>query len=43
MDLSASQTALLDSLAAQTKPFVTVCFGNPYTVDVPAEAAGGGC
>jgi len=31
MDLSASQTALLDAIAAQNKPFVTVCFGNPYT------------
>ena len=31
MDLSAPQTALLDALAAQNKPFVTVCFGNPYT------------
>jgi len=31
MDLSPSQIALLDSIAAQEKPFVTVCFGNPYT------------
>jgi beta-N-acetylhexosaminidase len=31
MDLSASQIALLDSIAAQDKPFATVCFGNPYT------------
>ena len=31
MDLSAAQTALLESLATQNKPFVTVCFGNPYT------------
>ena len=31
MDLSAAQIALLDSIAAQTRPFVTVCFGNPYT------------
>jgi len=31
MDLSAAQIALLDSIAAQDKPFVTVCFGNPYT------------
>lgn len=31
MDLSASQIALLDSVAAQDKPFVAVCFGNPYT------------
>ena len=31
MDLSQPQIALLDSVAAQNKPFVTVCFGNPYT------------
>ena len=31
MDLSQPQIALLDSVAAQDKPFVTVCFGNPYT------------
>jgi beta-N-acetylhexosaminidase len=31
MDLSQPQIALLDSIAAQEKPFVTVCFGNPYT------------
>lgn len=31
MDLSQPQIALLDSIAAQDKPFVTVCFGNPYT------------
>ena len=31
MDLSAAQTTLLDAIAAQNKPFVTVCFGNPYT------------
>ena len=31
MDLSQPQIALLDSVAAQKKPFVTVCFGNPYT------------
>jgi len=31
MDLSQSQIALLDSVAAQNKPFAAVCFGNPYT------------
>jgi len=31
MDLSPSQIALLDSIAAQEKPFVAACFGNPYT------------
>jgi beta-N-acetylhexosaminidase len=31
MDLSQPQVALLDSVAAQNRPFVTVCFGNPYT------------
>jgi len=31
MDLSQPQIALLDSIAAQDKPFVIVCFGNPYT------------
>ena len=31
MDLSQSQIALLDSVAAQDKPFAAVCFGNPYT------------
>ena len=31
MDLSQPQIALLDSIAAQDKPFVAVCFGNPYT------------
>ena len=31
MDLSQSQIALLDSVAAQGKPFAAVCFGNPYT------------
>jgi beta-N-acetylhexosaminidase len=31
MDLSQPQIALLDSIAAQDKPFATVCFGNPYT------------
>jgi beta-N-acetylhexosaminidase len=31
MDLSPPEIALLDSVAAQNKPFVTVCFGNPYT------------
>ena len=31
MDLSQPQIALLDSVAAQNKPFVTACFGNPYT------------
>ena len=31
MDLSQPQIALLDSVAAQNKPFATVCFGNPYT------------
>ena len=31
MDLSPSQIALLDSIAVQNKPFVAVCFGNPYT------------
>jgi beta-N-acetylhexosaminidase len=31
MDLSAAQIALLDSIAAQNRPFVAVCFGNPYT------------
>jgi beta-N-acetylhexosaminidase len=31
MDLSAQEIALLDSVADQQKPFVTVCFGNPYT------------
>jgi beta-N-acetylhexosaminidase len=31
MDLSASEIALLDAIAATDKPFVTVCFGNPYT------------
>jgi beta-N-acetylhexosaminidase len=30
MDLSASQTQLLESLSAQGKPFATVLFGNPY-------------
>jgi len=30
MDLSASEIALLDGIAAQNKPFVTVLFGNPY-------------
>jgi beta-glucosidase-like glycosyl hydrolase len=34
MDLSAPQVALLDAIAAQNKPFVTVCFGNPYTAMV---------
>ena len=31
MDLGAQQVALLDAIASQTKPFVTVLFGNPYT------------
>ena len=31
MDLSQAQIALLDSVAAQNKPFAAVCFGNPYT------------
>ena len=31
MDLSPSQIALLDAVAAQNKPFAAVCFGNPYT------------
>jgi len=31
MDLSAPEVALLDAIAAQNKPFVTVLFGNPYT------------
>jgi beta-N-acetylhexosaminidase len=31
MDLSQSQIALLDTVAAQNKPFAAVCFGNPYT------------
>ena len=31
MDLSQAQIALLDSVAAQDKPFAAVCFGNPYT------------
>jgi beta-N-acetylhexosaminidase len=31
MDLSPAQIALLDSVAAQDRPFVTICFGNPYT------------
>jgi beta-N-acetylhexosaminidase len=31
MDLSASQLALLESLAGLNKPFVAVLFGNPYT------------
>ncbi len=31
MDLSQPQIALLDSVAAQDKPFAAVCFGNPYT------------
>jgi beta-N-acetylhexosaminidase len=31
MDLSASQVQLLESLAAQQKPFAAVLFGNPYT------------
>jgi beta-N-acetylhexosaminidase len=31
MDLSPAEISLLDSAAAQNKPFVTVCFGNPYT------------
>ncbi len=43
MDLSPAQIALLDSIAEQKKPFVTVCFGNPYTADVPAEAARRSC
>jgi beta-N-acetylhexosaminidase len=30
MDLSTQEVALLDGIAAQNKPFVTVCFGNPY-------------
>jgi len=44
MDLSQPQIALLDSVAAQDKPFVTVCFGNPYTATflpkVPAVLIG---
>jgi len=31
MDLSAGQTALLESLAGGNTPYVTVLFGNPYT------------
>ncbi|MEI6670025.1 MAG: glycoside hydrolase family 3 N-terminal domain-containing protein [Acidobacteriota bacterium] len=31
MDLSAPEVALLDAIAPQNKPFVAVCFGNPYT------------
>jgi beta-glucosidase-like glycosyl hydrolase len=31
MDLGAQQVALLDAIASQNKPFVTVLFGNPYT------------
>jgi beta-N-acetylhexosaminidase len=31
MDLSPSQIALLDAVAAQNRPFAAVCFGNPYT------------
>jgi beta-glucosidase-like glycosyl hydrolase len=30
MDLSAPEVALLDAIASQNKPFVTVLFGNPY-------------
>ena len=30
MDLSQQEVALLDAVAAQNKPFVTVLFGNPY-------------
>lgn len=30
MDLSPAQVALLESVAAQQKPFVAVLFGNPY-------------
>ena len=30
MDLSAPEISLLESIAGQNKPFVTVCFGNPY-------------
>ncbi len=30
MDLSPAQVALLEAMAAQGKPFVTVFFGNPY-------------
>jgi beta-N-acetylhexosaminidase len=34
MDLSAPEVALLDTIAAQNKPFVTVLFGNPYVAMV---------
>jgi beta-N-acetylhexosaminidase len=30
MDLSAPEVALLEAIAGQTKPLVTVFFGNPY-------------